>query len=168
MLFSVRLKSSLQNVIWISGEVKKCQRSKRHQSVFWDTAGWEHLPVRFQWHLSVLEVPVVSQCVLIMQMNSELPLEENWVTVSARVVPVKSVQCYPVFQWSSNLLHLCKFTLDYHCELQIMRISVKCNYIIHIFMYVLTRYTATTKAETKSAKCNLANNQPRVHSEPTS
>ena len=46
----------------------------------------------FQWHPSVLVAPVVFQCVPIMQINTESPLEHHWVLASASVIPVAS-QC---------------------------------------------------------------------------
>ena len=64
------------------------------------------LPVVFQWCSSGL--PVVFQCVPIMQINTGSPLGHHWVLPSASVVPVApqctccssglpvwSVQCYP-------------------------------------------------------------------------
>ena len=48
------------------------------------------MPVCFQWSSS--GVPVVFQCVLIMQINTGSPLGNHWVQASASVVPVAS-QC---------------------------------------------------------------------------
>ena len=72
------------------------------------------LPVVFQWLSSGL--PVVFQCVSIMQINTGSPLEHHWVLASASVVsvasqctcgssglPVWSVQCYPSVLTESGL-----------------------------------------------------------------
>ena len=74
---------------WSSSVFQLCKLTLyRH----WDTTGWKHQPVWFQWHPSVLVAPVVFQCVPIMQINTGLPLEHHWVQASASVVPVAS-QC---------------------------------------------------------------------------
>ena len=66
-------------------------------------------PVCFHWSSSGL--PVVFQCVPIMQINTELPLGHHWVLASASVVPVASqCTCYssglPVWsvQWYPSVL----------------------------------------------------------------
>ena len=74
---------------WSSSVFQLC---KLTLDCHWDTTGYEHQPVWFQWHPSVLVAPVVFQCVPIMQINTGSPLEHHWVLASASVVPVAS-QC---------------------------------------------------------------------------
>ena len=93
---------------WCSSVFQLCKLTlDRH----WDTTGCSHQPVWFQWHPSVLVAPVLFQCVPIMQINTESPLEHHWVLASASVVPVAS-QCtcgssdLPVWfvQWYPSIL----------------------------------------------------------------
>ena len=93
---------------WSSSVFQLCKLTlDRH----WDTTGWKHQPVWFQWHPSVLVAPVVFQRVPIMQINTGSPLEHHWVLASASVVPVAS-QCtcgssgLPVWsiQWYPSVL----------------------------------------------------------------
>ena len=98
---------------WSSNVFQLCKLTlDRH----WDTTGYKHRPVWFQWHPSVLVAPVVFQCVPIMQINTGSPLEHHWVLASTSVVPVasqctcgssglpvRSVQWYPSVQTESGL-----------------------------------------------------------------
>ena len=93
---------------WSSSMFQLCKLTlDRH----WNTTGCQHQPVWFQWHPSVLVVPVVFQCVPIMQINTGSPLEHHWVLASASVVPV-ALQCtfgssgLPVWsvQWYPSVL----------------------------------------------------------------
>ena len=93
---------------WSSSVFQLCKLTlDRH----WDTTGYKHQSVWFQWHPSVLVAPVVFQCVPIMQINTGLPLEHHWVLASASVVPVASQCTYgssglPVWsvQWYPSVL----------------------------------------------------------------
>ena len=58
-------------------------------------------------------LPVVFQCVPIMQINTGSPLGHHWVLASASVVPV-----YLWLQWSSSVFQLCKLTLDHQWSVQ--------------------------------------------------
>ena len=74
---------------WSSSVFQLCKFTLDHH---WDTTGYLHHPVWFQWHTSVLVAPVVFQCVPIMQINTGSPLGHHWGLASASVVPVAS-QC---------------------------------------------------------------------------
>ena len=93
---------------WCSNVFQLCKLTLvRH----WDTTGYYHQPVWFQWHPSVLMAPVVFHCVPIMLINTGAPLEHHWVLASASMVPVAS-QCtcgssgLPVWsvQWYPSVL----------------------------------------------------------------
>ena len=65
------------------------------------------LPMVFQWSSSGF--PVVSQCVPIMQINTESPLGHHWVLASASVVPV-AFQC----NCGSSGLPMCSNYANWH------------------------------------------------------
>ena len=100
---------------WPSSGLSVCSNCVNYH---WIAAGTQpvhwHQPVWFQWHSSVLIVPLVFRCVPIKQMSPGLPLEGPMVIAQSMWFQCCRSSGITVYQWPASVFQLCKLTLGFY------------------------------------------------------